>query len=125
MDNNGGAIDPEAFASLVDIIGPEMPEMVAEILDTYMEESDDLLDLVDAALESNQLDEMLRPVHSLKSSSASVGATKLSATCAEVEQFLRGNDTDLDLEAYVQRIHTGYRQAKAELIILRDEYAAL
>ena len=64
------AIDAKEFDSLVEMIGSDMPEVVVDIIDTYQEESDSLLETIRYAAQREDEDTMLRPVHSLKSSSA-------------------------------------------------------
>ncbi len=117
------AIDAGGFASLVEMIGPELPEMVAEIIETYLEEADELLALMDSSVESGNMDEMLLPVHSMKSSSASLGALTLSSICAELEQFLRGFGPDLDVGEYAAQIHVEYERAKEELTIRMQDFS--
>ena len=119
------AIDADGFALLVEMIGLDMPEIVVEILDTYCEEAAHLVEsIVDAAATGN-LEEMLRPVHSLKSSSASVGALRLSAICAELEQHLRGFGPEVNVDQHVRQIAEEYARARAELETLRGEYAQM
>ena len=118
------AIDADGFASLVEMIGPDMPEVVADILDTYREEANKLIQNIERSAVTANLDEMLLPVHSLKSSSASLGALILSSLCAELEQYLRGFGPVLDVDGYVKQIVAEYSRAQSELEILRDEYAS-
>jgi HPt (histidine-containing phosphotransfer) domain-containing protein len=118
------AIDSDGFASLVEMVGPDMPEAVAEILDTYYEEAAHLLESIVGSSAIGDLEEMLRPVHSLKSSSASVGALRLSAICAELEQHLRGFRPKVDVAEHVRQIAGEYARVRVELEALRDEYAS-
>lgn len=118
------AIDPTGFESLVEMIGPDMPEMVAEILDTYLTEAEELLLQIRQAQANGDLDSMLRPVHSLKSSSASVGALALSSTCAELETYLRGHGPAVDVDGHVEQINRQFNEAKSELMELRQIYVS-
>ena len=82
------AIDPAGFAALVEMIGPDMPEVVVDIVDTYQEEALALLGEIVPAAANNDAERMVRPVHSLKSSSGSVGADAI-ATLRRSESHLR------------------------------------
>ena len=123
--NREPAIDADGFASLVEMIGPDSPEVVVEILDTYSEESTHLLESIVDCAAAGDVEEMLRPVHSLKSSSASVGALCLSAICAELEQHLRGFGPEVNVNRHVTRMGEEYTRAEAELATLRSEYASM
>ena len=118
------AIDADGFASLVEMIGEDAPEIVVEILDTYGEESAQLLESVAEFASAGRLEDMLRPVHSLKSSSASMGALRLSQLCADLEEHLRGFGPGVDVDEYAMMIQVEYARVQSELAILRTKYAA-
>lgn len=117
------AIDPEGFRSLVEMIGPDMPEVVVDILDTYRQEAAELLDVIVPAAAAADDGRMLRPVHSLKSSSASVGALALSELCAALEERLRGYGSPLNIPAQVAAIEAEFRRVDAALDVLRQDFA--
>lgn len=121
-EENRPAIDPEGFRALVEMIGPEMPEVVVDILDTYRQEAAELLAVIVPAAAAADAERMLRPVHSLKSSSASVGASILSALCAALEQHLRGYGPPLDMPAQVAAIEAEYQRVDAALELLRTDF---
>ena len=58
-------ISDTAFASLVEMIGPDMPEVVIDLLDTYLDESATLICRIQDALAHGNETEILRPAHSL------------------------------------------------------------
>lgn len=117
------AIDAEAFAELVELIGPDNPAMVVEILDTYFEEAAHLVRNIEEAAAAGDEEAMLRPVHSLKSSSASMGAQPLAQICADLEQYLRGDGAVLDVDERVRMILAEHSRAELQLAALRDLYA--
>jgi HPt (histidine-containing phosphotransfer) domain-containing protein len=118
------AVDAGAFASFVEMVGQDMPKVVVDILDTYCEEAAHLLGSIVGFSATGNLEEMVRPVHSLKSSSASVGALRLSAMCAELEQHLRGFGPEVDVGQHVRQIDAEHARVRVELDALRDEYAS-
>ena len=109
------AISHEVFEALAEMIGLDMPEVLIDIVDTYLEESATLVEAVQTAHAQNRRDEMLRPVHSLKSSSASLGAMHLSQLCAHLEDHLRGYGEPLDVDAQVTQIVREQERAQAAL----------
>jgi HPt (histidine-containing phosphotransfer) domain-containing protein len=58
---------------------------VRDLVDTYVADSAGQVDAVEAAVAANDADALVRPAHTLKSSSATVGAAQLSATARTLE----------------------------------------
>ncbi len=69
-------------------------EMVVEIIDCYLEETPILLDEISQAVAQEQAELLRKSAHTMKSSSASVGATKLSQLCKELEFIGRRETTE-------------------------------
>jgi HPt (histidine-containing phosphotransfer) domain-containing protein len=122
-DGRSPAISEEEFQSLVEMVGPEAPEVLVDLLDTYLEESAGLVESIRDAIAICDLGSALRPAHSLKSSSASIGAMPLSKLCADLEAHLRGSLPGVDVPAQVQRIDTEFLRVRGELVRLREQFA--
>ncbi len=88
--------------------------LLNEFLKTYATTENQL----DHALEQGELEIAVRLVHSLKSSSAQVGARQLSEVSADLEQKLRQGETDTSLEAF----HAELRQLLQGLEEHLDNY---
>jgi HPt (histidine-containing phosphotransfer) domain-containing protein len=114
-DGNPPAISEAEFHALVEMVGSEMPEVLVDLLDTYLEESSGLVDTIQKGTNSGDLTIVLRPAHSLKSSSASIGAMRLSKLCADLETHLRGSLPGLDVKAQVQLIINEFRRVQDAL----------
>lgn len=110
-----GAISATQFAALVDMVGADMPEVVIDILNTYVEEADALIGALEAAQAKGETAEMLRPAHSLKSSSASVGAMRLSELSGKIEAFTRGHDNSVVPGTQIELIRQEYGRVVAGL----------
>jgi HPt (histidine-containing phosphotransfer) domain-containing protein len=82
-------LDPIAFAHLIEITGDDL-EFVDELVDTYLDDAHTQLEAMRAAAASGDVEALVRPVHSLKSSSANVGAAALAETCRQLEADARG-----------------------------------
>lgn len=111
-----GPISADEFASLIEMIGEDAPEVVVDLLDTYLDESMGLIETMATAYAAGDHATMLRPAHSLKSSSASVGAMRLSRLCADMEAYLRGGPVALDVAAQMAAI-------QAEFALVQDALA--
>lgn len=111
----------EEFQALAEMIGFDMPEVMVDLLDTYVEES---AGLVGTLLTLGRTDpgspEVMRAARSLKSSSASIGALPLSVLCADMESHLRGLLDDLNMERQIVLIESEYERVRADLAIRRE-----
>jgi HPt (histidine-containing phosphotransfer) domain-containing protein len=77
--------------------------LVAELIDTYLADQRRVGAVLRQALAAQDPDRLFRAAHSLKSSSASLGATPLSRLYAEAERLGRAG-TLAGAEAAVERI---------------------
>ena len=112
---NSPAISDTEFQSLVEMIGPDMPDVLVDLLDTYLEESSGLVDEIRNGERQGDFNSILRPSHSLKSSSASIGALRLSKLCADLESHLRGGLPGLDVPKQVQQIESEFSRVQSAL----------
>ena len=92
------------------------PDLVRCVITLYLNESPKLIRGLRQAAHASDAAEMSRAAHSLKSSSASVGATALSRLCADVEAAARGAAADEAgmIVARVEREHGRVQTALAE-----------
>jgi HPt (histidine-containing phosphotransfer) domain-containing protein len=117
------AISEADFQALVEMVGPEMPEVLVDLMETYLEESAGLVRTIREALTSGDLEHALRPAHSLKSSSASIGAMYFSRLCADLESHLRGSLPGLDIPNQVQKIENEFARVQREMVVLKAAYS--
>jgi len=85
----GEAIDPRALDALRALQIAGRPDIVRKTISLYLEHAPQLLTTLKEAAASNDLDAMAYASHSLKSSSANVGAVALSAHCKALETLAR------------------------------------
>jgi CheY-like chemotaxis protein/HPt (histidine-containing phosphotransfer) domain-containing protein len=83
-------VDGDKLAELRELMGPELEALVA----AYLEDAEALLQRIGACVEEDGPggDELLRLVHTLKSSSANVGARRLSEQARRLELRLRAGE---------------------------------
>ena len=104
------ALDPDGKAQLV-----------KRVLATYQASLAKLVDQLRAARGEGAWDQVSRVAHTLKSSSASIGALALSALCADIERLLRAGDSDSvvplidQFHAEVQRVDAAVGQTLQHL----------
>lgn len=88
-----GVLDAEALARLVALDPSGTAGLVRRVLGTYHQSLARLLEQLQVARSEFDLQGQRHVAHTLKSSSASVGALALSALCAEAEGRLRDGAT--------------------------------
>lgn len=81
-------LNSELFNELKDIMEEEFPLL----LETYLRDSQLQYQRIDEAWKRQSMDEMRRSAHSLKGSSANIGAEQLAALCAELESKAKESD---------------------------------
>ena len=77
-------VDPAAFAHLLEITGNDL-EFIDELIETYLEDAVIQIEAMRGAAAAADPEAMVRPAHSLKSSSANVGAMALAEACRRLE----------------------------------------
>ena len=77
-------IDDATFEGLVDAMGADF---IGELIDTYLEETPQLIAAAQRALGDGNADDLRRAAHSIKSSSASFGVLSFSALARELEML--------------------------------------
>jgi HPt (histidine-containing phosphotransfer) domain-containing protein len=117
------ALSESEFQALVEMVGPDSPEVLVDLLDTYIDESSGLVAAIESALGSGELQSALRPAHSLKSSSASIGALTLSRLCADLEAHLRGGMPGLNVPEQVLKITDEFARVSDALLVERAKFA--
>ena len=120
-DSSGGppAVDPTVLQSLAVRLGDRAPAMVDRLLDTWSTEIGRRLAEVDAAVATRDPEALARAAHAMKGGSASLGALRLAAVCADVEDRTRAGEP-VDLETARRRIVDAAREARHGLSQLRD-----
>lgn len=98
------------------------PAFLAELIDTYLEDSAALLAAMRQAIAAADAAEVRRAAHSLKSNSASFGAGPLANVCRELEHRARDGRLD-DAAEHLARIETAYAEVERELRSLRPSSA--
>jgi CheY-like chemotaxis protein/HPt (histidine-containing phosphotransfer) domain-containing protein len=85
------SIDPRAWESIRSLQRPGQPDMLNKVIDKDLSSSRQLLDTMRAAVPQGDAGSLHRTAHSLKSSSATLGALRLAALCKEAEAMGRTN----------------------------------
>jgi HPt (histidine-containing phosphotransfer) domain-containing protein len=115
----GSPIDAATMANLLEITGGDQ-SFVDELVDTYIAEGDRIAGELVAAAEAGVVEDLVRPAHSLKSSSLNVGALELGELCRRLEQDALGGTVDAPVERAAE-IRGAFEDARIALLEERDQ----
>jgi HPt (histidine-containing phosphotransfer) domain-containing protein len=83
------ALAPESLDAIRFLQQPGGPDLLSELIDTYFTSSAPLLERIREAVAGENPQELMKAAHSLKSSSAYLGALSLTELCKEMETLGR------------------------------------
>lgn len=86
LDPSAPVVDRIALDSLIEMFGDDDMEAVIDLLDTFLTESQKQVNAIRTSFDAGDITTLHRMAHSLKSSSATFGAARLSAACAHLEK---------------------------------------
>lgn len=104
------AIDMSVYAGIRKLMG----DAFAELIEAYLEDTEEFVYLIRQAYDGNDYTAMQVPAHSMKSSSANIGAMQLSAMAKELEQQVR-SDNLVNVEQQVVALEQEFERVKSEL----------
>ena len=113
------AIDAAAFANLVEMTGGDVA-FVNELVDTYLEDGAAQVTALRDAVTADSTEDLVRPAHSMKSSSLNVGALPLGALCRELEEAARSGPVP-DASGRVAAIAAAFEDVRTALLAQRSK----
>jgi HPt (histidine-containing phosphotransfer) domain-containing protein len=102
-------IDDAAFAQALEMVGGDRT-FLTELVDTYRIDGAERIAEMRAALAAEAAADLQRAAHTLKGSSATLGAVELADACREVEHAARDGHLD-DLPTRIDDIETAFTAA--------------
>ncbi len=113
--NSEPVLDLSVFEELKRLQKPGRPDIVAGLIALYLETATEIADKVVQSISNKDLEGLANAAHSLKSSSANVGATRLSKLCFELEKIGEGKALAADLAPFLETFNREYGNAIYEL----------
>ena len=107
--------DPEAIERLKSVAGEEAPNFVAEMAQLFLDETRDSLARLKSASAIGDWKQVNRIVHSLKSSAATLGLARLSASCRALELDTKASSSSPQTMTLVAAILDDFEQARPAL----------
>lgn len=88
---------------------------VVQLIEAYLSDGAEHLDGALAAIQAGDADALVRPAHTLKSSSATLGATRLAATARGLEMTARSGSLDATAAEAGRRLRSEWDATTAAL----------
>ncbi len=115
----GITLDPGALDNIRKLQRPGRPDLLSAVIEKYMESAPELIDKLRQGINENDVEALRIAAHTLKSSSANLGAEALAKTSLELETMARNRETE-NLSGLLKRLEADYEQAVAELMSLQE-----
>ena len=109
-----GTLQSEAIQAIRDLAG-DTPDLLGQIVQLYLESAPALLAQLAAGLAAADLNSIGTAAHSLKSSSANLGAIELSKMCGKLEAAAGTGAIGADVPS-LSAIEAEYQQVRAALL---------
>lgn len=88
------AVDPRVLRELTELGGEDDPGLLLELIDLFLDDAPRCLDEMQRGLSTGDVKLLERAAHTLKSSSANLGARTLSTLCLRMEESARSNQVE-------------------------------
>jgi two-component system, sensor histidine kinase and response regulator len=86
------SLDQEVLAALRSFEQEGEPDFVAELAEVFLRDAETSVDDLRKAADTSQFESIERTAHSLKGSCSNMGATKMAAICADLEEGAAARD---------------------------------
>jgi len=104
IDRQESIVSIDILNEVAEMIGPDDPELLVELIDEYLTDTDSLIGQMPSILASGDLVTLQRAAHSLKSTSATFGVMPLSELSKELEAALRDQLPEIDHAGMIQQM---------------------
>lgn len=112
--SNSTIIDPESIESLRSLNPGDNDEFLREIIGIFLDDTPKRLTELDQCLASGDVKTFTRAAHSIKGSSANLGAMVLRASAEKLEHTSSAEGLG-NVSALIAQVQADYAAAKAEL----------
>lgn len=114
-DNTSNPIDHQILQSFYKtIVSKNISTMIVQLIDCYLEEATRLLQVIETGLSQGDITKIRQASHTLKASSAALGALTLTHLCKELETMSQDEKLQGALEKVLQ-IQTEFERVKEAL----------
>jgi HPt (histidine-containing phosphotransfer) domain-containing protein len=119
-----GILDRQVLEQLGKVLTNGKPELLTRVINLYRTESPKLMQKLKLAALASDAPEIVRCAHSLKSSSANVGAKLMSRYCEDLEAAARRAEVD-DARKILAKIETEFARVQGALATETEQLAGV
>jgi HPt (histidine-containing phosphotransfer) domain-containing protein/CheY-like chemotaxis protein len=107
-------LDQPTLQALRDVMGEDFPKVWRDLIKEYLKDAQQLVEQIETARKQEDAIGLQRAAHTLKSSSAAIGAKHFSQICLEIEKIGHSGQTQAAKPLYLA-FDAEYSQVKAVL----------
>ena len=115
----GDVLDMNVIDSLRELGGDSDPDLLVELIDLFLADAPQHVEVIEAALESGDAKALEHAAHSLKSSCANIGALQMSSLCFDLEVMGREQRIE-DRPEMASEIRERFSSVQAALSAIRS-----
>lgn len=113
---NVAGLDQKLLGELKEMIGEDSGEVLSELITLYLEDSPKMLQKIQQGFTEKNNQNVQEASHSLKSSSASLGAAHLAEICQKLENLGKAHKID-EASSLIDQLIQEYQQVEQEMIL--------
>ena len=113
--SSDSVLDPQILLSLTEMAGDDADELLAELFDSYLEETPQRLQSIESAVLGEDAEALYKAAHALKSLSATVGATHLAQLAEALETIGRAGTVTAEVAALLEQLKPESKRVEAAL----------
>lgn len=108
------AIDASVLQDISAMSGEQYQGLISNIVELYLQRTPLLIDEIQQSFHVGDAETLFKAAHALKSSSANIGAVKVSEIAHEIEKLSRDNKVE-HAHPYIEKLMESYEQAQLML----------
>ena len=114
LEEDKPILDPQVLNSLREFAGAKAQTIISQIIEQYLEDSPEKLQAIEAAATEQDAKALRKAAHSLRSSSANLGAINVAELCKTVENIARSGTTEGTSQT-IKQLKTEYARLEVAL----------
>ena len=107
-------LDPVVVETLRQLTPPGEPDVLAQVLAIFLQETPKRVARIQAAWQSGDHDEVHRTAHSLKGSTGNIGARPMFAVCRDLDAQVRAGELT-NVPALIAALVSEHQRVEAEI----------
>ena len=120
---DGSKLDLDALQQIAELDPENDGTLLRSVIETYVDTAGTLLQQLRESIQQDNLDGIIQASHALKSSSANVGAVRLSELASLIEHSARDSKPNVAVDN-IEQVESEFETAIVQLLAIKQEAAA-